>query len=116
LELHRTLRPGPRLYFSVNGRHSASILLSGADLLAYWERTGGREGWDSFAALLRDREDFQRFMRGDAYTFTMGRSMVAHVMWDPEVLCRRLTYGSNIDSVTPEAYGHQSVVLLERKG
>ena len=116
LELHRILRPGGRLYFSVNDRHSAGLLLSGDELPRYWERTGGRAGWDSFAQLLREREDFQRFMQGEAYMFTMGRSMVAHVMWDPQVLCRRLAYGWQTDSVTPEAYGHQTVVLLERKG
>ena len=46
--------------------------------------------------------------------FTMGRSMGAHVMWNTEVLCQRLSWGYRRLSVNPHSYGHQSTVLLER--
>jgi len=114
LELHRIIRPGGRLYFSINDRHSAEIITSGGRP-EYWERTGGRENWDAFATQLREREEFRRFMSGDAYMFTMGRSMIAHVMWDPEVLAERLSYGWTAQPVIHEAYGHQSVMILERR-
>ena len=45
---------------------------------------------------------------------TMGRSTTSHVMWDADALCRRLEYGFRKVAVTPESYGHQTTVLLER--
>jgi SAM-dependent methyltransferase len=117
LELHRILRPGGRLYFSVNDRHAVSIFDGNASPESYerfYERTGGKEHWDWFVNTSSQRPDYQRFRRGDAYMVTMGRSMSAHVMWDSEVLCKRLEYGYRMRSITPEAYGHQTTVLLER--
>jgi SAM-dependent methyltransferase len=117
LELHRILRPGGRLYFSVNDRHAVRVFDGDASLDAYpryYERTGGKNQWDAFVAAASQRPDYQRFRRGDAYMVTMGRSMSAHVMWDSGVLCRRLEYGYKMCAITPEAYGHQTTVLLER--
>jgi len=117
LELHRILRPGGRLYFSINDRHAVDIFDGHGDPEAYeryYERTGGKQYWDAFVAANTPRPDYQRFRRGEAYMVTMGRSMSAHVMWDSEALCRRLDYGYKLCSITPEAYGHQSAVLLER--
>jgi SAM-dependent methyltransferase len=117
LELHRILRPGGRLYFSINDRHAVTVFDGQADPDAYaryYERTGGKDNWDVFVAAISQSADYQRFRRGDAYMVTIGRSMSAHVMWDSEELSRRLEYGYSTCSVTPEAYGHQTVVLLER--
>lgn len=117
LELHRILRPGGRLYFSINDRHAVRVFDGDADPVAYaryYERTGGKENWDWFVDMCQRHADYQRFRRGDAYMVTIGRSMSAHVMWDAEALCRRLGYGYSTCSITPEAYGHQTTVLLER--
>ena len=117
LELHRILRPGGRLYFSVNDRHAVAVFDGDASPEAYpryYERTGGKPNWDAFVQMISKRSDYQRFRRGEAYMVTMGRSMSAHVMWDTNVLCRRLEYGYRACSVTPESYGHQTTVLLER--
>jgi SAM-dependent methyltransferase len=117
LELHRILRPGGRLYFSVNDRHAVGVFDGNADPDAYpryYERTGGKHNWDAFVSANTPRPDYQRFRRGEAYMLTMGRSMSAHVMWDSEALCRRLDYGYKKCSITPEAYGHQTTILLER--
>jgi hypothetical protein len=46
--------------------------------------------------------------------FTMGRSLEAHVMWNTDVLCERLSWGYRPLSVNPHSYGHQTTVLLER--
>jgi SAM-dependent methyltransferase len=117
LEIHRILRPGGRLCFSINDRHALRVFAGEADpdrYPSYYERTGGKENWDAFVASIEVQPDFQRFRRGDAYMFTLGRSMSAHVMWDSDALCRRLEYGYRKCSVTPEAYGHQTLVVLER--
>jgi hypothetical protein len=45
---------------------------------------------------------------------TMGRSTQAHVLWDVDYLLKRWGPGWRICSVTPEAYGHQTGVLLAR--
>lgn len=117
LELHRILRPGGRLYFSINDHHAVEIFDGKGDPEAYpryYERTGGKEHWDWFVQTSTPRPDYQRFRRGEAYMVTMGRSMTAHVMWDSETLCRRLDYGYRKCAITPAAYGHQTTVLLER--
>jgi SAM-dependent methyltransferase len=117
LELHRILRPGGRLYFSINDRHAVHVFDGEANSDAYpryYERTGGQDNWDAFVAMLAEHPGYQRFRRGDAYMVTMGRSMSAHVMWDTDVLCRRLEYGYKVRAITPESYGHQTTVFLER--
>jgi SAM-dependent methyltransferase len=116
-ELHRVLRPGGHLYFSINDQHAVRIIEGGGDPAAYaryYERTGGKENWDSFATKLSRNPAYQRFRRGEAYMVTMGRSMGAHVMWNTEALCQRLSWGYRSLSVNPHSYGHQSTVLLER--
>lgn len=117
LELHRVLRPGGRLYFSINDRNALRVFDGKADPESYpryWERAGSKENWDEFVAANEERPDYQRFHRGEAYMVTMGRSLSAHVMWDAEVLCTRLGYGYRKLAITPESYGHQTTVLLER--
>jgi SAM-dependent methyltransferase len=117
LELHRIVRPGGRLYFSINDRHAVKVFDGQADPAAYeryYERTAGEEEWNSFVEFIGSHPDYQRFRRGDAYMVTMGRGVTSHVMWDTDVLCERLAYGWRKRSITPEAYGHQTAVLLER--
>lgn len=116
-ELHRIVRPGGRLYFSINDRTAVKIFDGDGDPAEYpryWDRNGGRANWDSFLALLASEPEYQRFRRGDAWMVSMGRSMQAHVMYDSDVLCDRLAQEWRKRSVTPRAYGHQSVALLER--
>ena len=117
LELHRILRPGGRLYFSVNDRHSIGIFDGQGNPAAYpryYERTGGKKPWNDFVTAYSQVPGYGRLRDGDAYMVTMGRSLGANVMWDTDVLCQRLAYGWRRCSVTPEGYGHQTVVLLER--
>ncbi len=117
LELHRTIRPGGRLYFSINDEHAVRVFdgeADAADYPRYYERTGGKESWDHFVEMINASPEYQSFKRGDSYMITLGRSMRAHVMWNSEALCRRLAYGFRPCSVTPEAYGHQTGILLER--
>lgn len=117
LELHRILRPGGRLYVTLVDEHAVRVFdghADPADYPGYYERTGGKAEWDVFVRTNEGRPDYQRFRRGDAYMITLGRSMVAHVMWNSAELCRRLEYGYAVRAVTPESYGHQTTVLLER--
>jgi SAM-dependent methyltransferase len=118
LEMHRIIRPGGRLYFSINDRSAVRVFdgeaLDPSSYPRYYERTAGKENWDVFVDMLNDSPEYQRFKRGDAYMVTLGRSIGANVLWDSKVLCDRLSWGYKACSVTPEAYGHQTAILLER--
>jgi hypothetical protein len=80
----------------------------------YYERTSGKENWDTFVTALSHLPAYQSFKRGDAYMFTMGRSFESHVMWNTDVLCDRLSWGYRRLSINPHSYGHQTTVLLQR--
>jgi SAM-dependent methyltransferase len=117
LELRRVIRPGGHLFFSLNDRHSTEIFSGAgdpADRQRWIERTGGQQAWDRAVAALSASPDYHRFASGDAYMATVGRSMASNVLWDSEVLCERLAYGWRRVAITPESYGHQTTVLLER--
>jgi SAM-dependent methyltransferase len=117
LELHRIIRPGGRVLFSVNDRHAVKVFDGDGDPASYpryWERTGGQQVWEGFTAMIAADPAYQRFRDGDTWKVSMGRDGMAHVMWDTDVLCRRLSYGWKCCSVNPESYGHQTFVLLER--
>jgi SAM-dependent methyltransferase len=117
LELHRILRPGGRLYFTINDHHAVNIFDGNGhpgDYERFYERTGGKDAWDQFVAMIEAEPDYQRFRNRDAYMVTLGRSMSAHVMWDTDVLTDRLRWGYRLNVITPAAYGHQTTVLLER--
>lgn len=116
-ELHRVLRPGGRLYFSISDLHTVRILDGEGDPAAkarYIERTQGRAYWESWAAKLARDPAYQRFRQGKAYMMTIGRSMGSEVFWDTEVLCERLSWGYRRLSVNPHSYAQQTTVLLER--
>jgi SAM-dependent methyltransferase len=116
-ELHRIIRPGGRLYFSINDRNAVEVFEGRAEpgsYPAFWERTGGKAVWDRFVTDSRACPEYGQFKNGDAYMFTRGRSLHAQVMWDADALCERLEWGFKRCSVTPQGYGHQTTVLLER--
>jgi SAM-dependent methyltransferase len=117
LELHRIIRSGGRLLFSVNDRHAAKIFAGEADPASYpgyYERVSGRDVWDHWVTYLNTQPVYKQFVDGDAWMISMSRLDIPHVMWDPEVLCERLSYGWRCCSVNPESYGHQTMILLER--
>ena len=117
LELRRLLRPGGRLYFTINDRHAVEIFDgSGAptNRARYIERVGGQAAWDRWVTRINSDPGYQRFRRGEASMVTMGRSIQANVLWDADFLIGRLSPGWRLCLIAPEAYGHQTGVLLER--
>lgn len=118
LELRRILRPGGRLYFTVSDRNTVRVLEGDGDPASYaqlYERTGGKDAWDYFVTLVSEPPEWERFRRGGAYMASIGRSGQALVLRDADALCARLAYGWRCCSVTPNSYGHQTSVLLERQ-
>ena len=112
--MHRILKPGGRLYFSVNDQSAVKVFQGGGkDRARYIERSSPHH-WEYCLAKLAADSDYQRFAAGEVKMVTMGRSTESHVMWDVEFLLKRWGPGWNLCSVTPEAYGHQTGVLLAR--
>lgn len=115
LEVHRILRPRGFLYFSLNDRSAVKIFNGeGRDRTRYIERVTPAN-WKGWLDFLENSAEYQRFAKGEAQMVTIGRSTTSHVMWDVDYLIRRWGPGWKIRSVTPEAYGHQTCVLLERR-
>ena len=116
LEVHRVLRPGGRLYFTINDRSAVKFFQGGgtSENRARYVELIRQANWDSWLALLQSHSGYQRFARGEVQMVTMGRSTQSHVMWDVSYLVKRFGPGWRLSSVTPEAYGHQTGVLLSR--
>jgi SAM-dependent methyltransferase len=116
LEVRRILRPGGRFYFSVNDRAAVKFFQGGGteqNRRRYIERIKP-ENWNAWLAMLEKSPEYQRFVRGEVQMVTMGRSTQAQVLWDIDYLLKRFGPGWRVSSITPEAYGHQTGVLLER--
>ena len=118
LELQRILKPGGRLYFTINDRHAVSIFEGAgtpANRTRYIERVEGEQRWQDWINLLHTTPEYAQFLKGDAQMISMGRPGICHVLWDVDYLKSRIGPGWKWHSTTPEAYGHQTGVILERR-
>jgi SAM-dependent methyltransferase len=114
LEVRRVLRHDGRFYFTINDRSAVKVFQGGGkDRERYVERIRP-DNWQGWLALLDGHAGYQRFARGEAQMVTMGRSTNAHVLWDADYLIKRFGPGWRLCSITPEAYGHQTGVLLAK--
>jgi SAM-dependent methyltransferase len=102
LELKRILRPGGMLYVTVHDEHTIDVLKSDfpdADL------TKLVFAYDAQRRILRTRWQM----------FTVGRSpRAAMVFYHGKYLAELWSQELTVRSVTPEAYGYQSAVLLQK--
>jgi len=103
LELRRVLRPGGALYVTVHDRHSIELLTHALP----WREV-------PFAEFLRHNKDYAEFAHTNFAMFTLGRSAESQVFYDVESLCEGLQRLFKVLSVTAEAYGYQTAVLLEK--
>jgi ubiquinone/menaquinone biosynthesis C-methylase UbiE len=101
-ELWRILSPHGRLYLTINDGHVIELF-------------DGAYSEESFAKHMRANDYLQRFKN----TFGMlviGRDTSSHVFYDVEYFCKTLSsLAFHVLSVTQEAYGYQTAVLVERK-
>ena len=103
LELRRVLRTGGMLYVTLHDRHSIDLLTHAVP----WREV-------PFAAFLRQNQDYAAFAHTNFAMFTLGRATESQVFYDIESLCERLHGLFTVRSVTEEAYGYQTAVLLEK--
>jgi len=98
LELRRVLKPGGRLYITIHDQDTIRVL--------------SNEPYD-LSKTLFCRKDF--FENNDFEMFTIGRFMRSQVFYDSEYLKRTLAPFFECVSLTPEAYGFQTGMLLKKR-
>lgn len=98
LELRRVSKPGARLYLTIHDNHTIRVL---------------EEGKYDLGKTLACRKDL--YADGNFAMFTIGRFARSQVFYDTDYLAQRLSPFFDVLSVTPEAYGFQTAVLLQRK-
>jgi len=110
LELTRIVKPGGRLYITVQNKHTVDLSIN------HPEGWGGSP-WMRDALLSHDRE--LNFTKQDFNMFTMFRGTASLglaagglVFYDIAYLRRHWGRYMNVLSVTPEAYGYQTAVVL----
>jgi ubiquinone/menaquinone biosynthesis C-methylase UbiE len=97
LELRRIMKPGGRLYITIHDNDTIRVLT---------------EQPHDLSKTLNCRKDF--FENRNFAMFTIGRFMRSQVFYDIDYLVRTLKPFFEVMSVTPEAYGFQTGVLLRK--
>jgi len=105
LELKRILRPGGKLYLTVLDKHSIELLLD--------PDYSRRMGQARMTQLLGQVEEQLHFKKADFAVLTVERTQ-ANVFYDLDFLCRHWGNYLRVVSATPEAYGYQTAIVLER--
>ena len=105
LELKRILRPGGKLYLTVLDKHSIDLLLD--------PEYSQRMGQARMTQLLREMEEQLHFKTADFAVLAIDRTE-AIVYYDIEFLRRHWGNYLRVVSVTPEAYGYQTAIVLEK--
>lgn len=103
LEMRRILKPDGRLYFTIQDKHSIEMLNTIPVYKSIW-----LSGYlNSNEVYLSKTDDFN--------VFVGGRGPISQVFYDIDFFCDSLKTIFRLLSVTQEAYGFQTGVLLTRK-
>jgi SAM-dependent methyltransferase len=114
LELRRIVRPKGRLYVTIHDRHTIKLLDDGYyyDRSGYFTDKDNKEvelttNLNSDAVYIREKDNFGMLV--------VGRDYDSNVFYDIDYFRRFAGSMCAVLSVTEEAYGHQTAVLLEKK-
>jgi SAM-dependent methyltransferase len=102
LELRRVLSTDGRLYVTVHDKNTIKIL-------------NEQMKDDRLSKLMRSGEKYMGYATSDFGMFTIGRRTSSNVFYDIDFLHRILGPHFDVVSVTREAYGYQTAVLLARR-
>jgi SAM-dependent methyltransferase len=108
LELKRVIRPGGKLYLTVHDNHAIDLLLT------------KHKDDPGLPKLLQSFDKQSRFTASGFAMFTINRAPgegsygQAQVFYDIDYLRQHWGNYLKIISITPEAYGYQTAVLLEK--
>jgi ubiquinone/menaquinone biosynthesis C-methylase UbiE len=112
LELKRILRPGGKLLNTVSDNHAVEILLDPQRCPDYWKRL---QQWTEAAVKKDPGLDFSNYgMIAISCKPGEGSQEDAHVFYHRDYITKFWGRFFTIASVTPDAYGHQTAVLLEK--
>ena len=114
LELRRILSQKGRLYITIHDRHTIKLLEDGY----FYDKTGYFTDKDNKEVELTKKLTSNSIYKKEKDNFGMlviGRDYRSQVFYDIDYFCKIVNPMYNILSVTEEAYGHQTAVLLEKK-
>ena len=114
LELRRILSPKGRLYVTIHDRHTIKLLDEGY----YYDRSGYFTDKDNKEVPLTRKLNSDPVYQREKDTFGMlviGRDYDSQVFYDIDYFRKVVSPMYAIVSVTEEAYGHQTAVLLEKR-
>jgi SAM-dependent methyltransferase len=98
LELRRILAPDGRLYVTIHDNRAVEMI----------ESTPGRR----WLSRVKGRRVYREF-KNDFDVMAIGRDSASQVFYDRDYFCRMASQIVDVLSVTPEAYFHQTAVLLK---
>jgi ubiquinone/menaquinone biosynthesis C-methylase UbiE len=110
LELKRIVRPGGRLYITIHDKHTVHSIINHPDKVY---DTGGRAS-DGIRNLLVSYNKKENFSNLDFRMFTIFRGPESQVFYDIAFLRQHWGRILKVLSVTPEAYGYQTALVLEK--
>lgn len=106
LELKRIMRPGGRLYITVHDKHTADLVINHPELVPYAK---------DFRKFLLSHDKNINFKNANYYKFSINPGgPESQVFYDIDYLRQHWGRVLKLGSVTPEAYGYQTAVLLEK--
>jgi SAM-dependent methyltransferase len=114
LELKRILRAGGRLILTIHDKHTIDLIRDPSWAAAHASADASGHVDEDFRALLLQPE--HRAILGEDFAMaTIGRGLVSQVFHDVEYVRRHWARYLDVHSVTPEAHGYQTAVVLEKR-
>jgi ubiquinone/menaquinone biosynthesis C-methylase UbiE len=110
LELKRIVRPGGRLYITVHDKHTVDLIVNHPEKI-YSDALPADAG---FRTLLLSYDRAEKFMGLDFYMFVIFRGSDSQVFYDIAHLHQHWGRILNVLSITPEAYGYQTAIVLQK--
>ena len=110
LELKRIVKPGGRLYITVHDKHTLDLIVNHPEKVY----SDGLPVDSGFRNLLLSYDRAEKFMSRDFYMFSIGRALDSQVFYDIDYLYQHWGRSLNVVSITPEAYGYQTAIVLKK--
>jgi ubiquinone/menaquinone biosynthesis C-methylase UbiE len=110
LELKRILTPDGRLYITVHDKHTLDLIVSHPEKVY----SDGLPADASFRNLLISYDRQEKLLNVNFDMFVIGRGPDAQVFYDVDYLVQHWGSILNVLSITPEAYGYQTAIVLAK--
>jgi SAM-dependent methyltransferase len=110
LEIKRITSPGGRVFITVHDKHTVDLIMNHPE-----ECRGYDQGIDFFREYLTSYDTETNFTRLDYCMFSVQPGGPnSQVFYDIDFLCQHWGHILDVLSVTPEAYGKQTAILLAK--